>query len=105
MIASDFSLSSTNDIDIEVVLTSYPNSPAYLSICHEKHNGYPQAIDYENCIIRSPIKSGYFAGSFKLPAHQVNLQAAIWYYDLSMAPVTQAISTEEIRSGSIKMNL
>jgi hypothetical protein len=100
-----FTLSSTKQIDVEVVLSSHPNSPAYLSICHEKqHNDLPE-IDYENCILRSPVKSGYFYGSFKLPGHQVNLQAAIWHYDLSIPPVIQAISPDTLQSGSIKMNL
>jgi hypothetical protein len=105
MVASDFTLSSTSEIDIEIVLSSHPNSPAYLSICHEKLNSEPLEIDYENCIIRSSMKSGYFVGSFKLPAHKVTLQAAIWYYDLSIAPIIQAISTDELRSGSIKMSI
>jgi hypothetical protein len=104
-IASDFSLISTNDIDIEIVIASYPNSPAYLSICHEKQNSNPLEIDYENCIIRSAMKSGYFLGSFKLPAHKVKLHAALWFYDLSIEPITQTISTDALRSGSINMTL
>jgi len=105
LIDPNFTLKSTKKIDVEVVLSSYPNSIAYLSICHEKQNNDLIEIDYENCILRSPVKGGYFTGSFKLPAHQVNLQAAIWHYDLSISPIIQSISPDTLRSGSIKMSL
>jgi len=104
-IASDFTLSSTSEIGVEVVLSSHPNSPAYLSICHEKHNSEPLEIDYENCILRSPVKSGYFFGNFKLPAHHTKLKTAIWYYDLSIPPLIRDIMSEELLSGSIRMNI
>lgn len=101
-IASEFDLRSVDSIELNVDISAQTTDKSFLSVCHFKAGS--DAIDYENCIVRTVVQSGKYMGEFKAPAHFEELAVAIWFYDTSMSPIVDLISQDDLATGFVAIN-
>ncbi len=72
-------LRSTYTLDVEVDLDL--TGRAYISICNGDGVTSLMDINYEDCLLRSPLTNGKLNHQIKVANHLNNLVAAIWQFD------------------------
>ncbi len=80
-----FLLDSKRNVALSIDISELYNSRAYLNICHTKKDGN---LDYQNCLIRGPLKDGKHKGEIELGNEVEHLAMEIWTYETSEEPIT-----------------
>lgn len=81
-------LASVYKLHLAVDISSNSKGRAYISICE---NNDPQvditAINYQDCLLGSPLAQGKLAVELTLANHVQELIAVIWFTDITQSPV------------------
>ena len=83
-VSADNELRSITQLRIDVSELINANKRAYLSICSdpgEINNSAAISMQYNNCLLRSPLDPGRTDFTLTLPNHIGNLIAIVWYFD------------------------
>jgi hypothetical protein len=83
-IDQSFDLKTDFDLLIDAKIST-GNVRAYLNICQSKVDS--NKADYQNCILRKPIKNGELSQQVTLSRQDIALVAEIWLYDNNPEPL------------------
>ncbi|NOH81954.1 hypothetical protein F0231_19685 [Vibrio sp. RE86] len=72
----DNSLTSVYEVNIDVSLPHLSASQVYVSICDNSGGGYDN-IDYDQCMVKAALNSGYGSYQLSVPNHCESLIAVI----------------------------
>jgi len=80
-------LRSVSELGVEV---SMETDRSFLSICLDPGEAADvNSLDYENCMIRSPLQANTNNFTVELPNHVDRLVAVIWFYETDKAPIIE----------------
>jgi len=66
-VSSDFAFDSSWQLIVDVDLSSWRNTPAYLLLCSDfESSGGKYTVDYSSCPLKTPLQSGDWLGEVKL---------------------------------------
>ena len=85
--AQDNELVSVTELDIEVLVNA---GRSFLSICDglaEEFN--VNTLDYDRCILRTPLDDSFKTFTLKLPNHVDKLVAIVWFYEAGKPPLVK----------------
>ena len=82
-IAPEFDLSSKIELSVDVDL-NMGDSRAYLNICLK---GDDNKADYNQCLLRSPLKQSKLTATVMLANSALELVAEVWFYDSQNEPL------------------
>ncbi|MDP2562847.1 hypothetical protein [Psychrobium sp. 1_MG-2023] len=77
IIEPGFSLTSDVELQIDVFLPDL-NERAYLNVCPAPPQGIN--VNFESCLLRTPLNNGVFKQTILLSQPQVKLVAQVWLY-------------------------
>ena len=83
-IDQSFDLKTDFDLLIDAKIST-GNVRAYLNVCQSKVDS--NKADYQNCILRKPIKNGELSQQVTLSRQDIALVAEIWLYDSNPEPL------------------
>ena len=93
-IAPEFDLSSKIELSVDVDL-NMGDSRAYLNICLK---GDDNKADYNQCLLRSPLKQSKLTATVMLANSALELVAEVWFYDSQNEPLRFYWQHEEGKS-------
>jgi len=80
-------LSAVTELSVEVQINT---SKSYLSICDIPGEELDvNKVNYEKCILRTPIDNNFNTFKLALPNHIDSLVAIVWFYEASRQPLVQ----------------
>lgn len=97
--SDDFELSSSLEIAVQIDISGLDNSSGYLSICSAVEDSAP---DYDNCFVRTALSESNFEGTLQLSTALDVAYSAIWFLDMSRAPV---ITKHNLGNRAIEVNM
>ncbi len=72
-----FLFQASNTLSLNIDLPEFQNRRAYINLCQiNEHN----SINYQNCILKSPLRNGYFNKEVDIGNQIEHLALAIWPY-------------------------
>ena len=80
----DFLLESKSRINLVIDIPALSKRRAYLSLCHLDNEG---VIDYQNCMLRTPLRNGILERDIVIANDIETLKIAIWLYSLDDDPL------------------
>jgi hypothetical protein len=83
-IDQSFDLKTDFDLLIDAKIST-GNIRAYLNVCQSQVDS--NKADYQNCILRKPIKNGELSQQVTLSRQDIALVAEIWLYDSNPEPL------------------
>jgi hypothetical protein len=84
IIDQSFTLKTDFDLLIDAKIAAN-NVRAYLNICQSFAN--TGKADYQNCVLRKPLKNGELKQQITLSRQDIALVAEIWLYDSNPEPL------------------
>lgn len=82
----DNSLASVYEVDIDVSLPHLSASQVYVSICDNSGGGYDN-IDYDQCMVKAQLNSGYGSYQLSVPNHCESLIAVVSIMEPNTSPL------------------
>ena len=80
-------LSTVSELKVEVQINA---SKSFLSICDFPGEEFDvDTVNYESCVLRTPIDNNLNAFKIILPNHIDNLVAIVWFYETGRQPLVQ----------------
>lgn len=83
-IDQSFNLKTDFDLLIDAKIST-GSVRAYLNVCQSKADS--NKADYQNCVLRKPIKNGELSQQVTLSRQDIALVAEIWLYDSNPEPL------------------
>ncbi len=81
-------LESTYELTIDASTLIPEGERAYLSVCDvDITTTNILSMNYDNCLLRSPVNENTDTFSLSLPNHINKLVAVVWFYDLTKEPL------------------
>jgi hypothetical protein len=80
-------LRAVNELSVEIQMTA---DRSFLSICPDPGEEMAvNSLDYDGCMIRSPLDASTSNFTVALPNHVDRLVAIVWFYETDKAPMIQ----------------
>jgi len=78
-------LRAVSELSVEVTMTT---DRSFLSVCPDPGAGMAiNSLDYDDCMIRSPLQANTRVFTLALPNHVDRLMTIIWFYGATKAPM------------------
>jgi hypothetical protein len=89
VVPDGFALSSERSFDLRITRSQDDNQAAYLSLCkdYKQHNDGSYSINYDSCLLRTPLSDINYEGVIIVTNDTVGLVAALWFMDESKEPL------------------
>jgi len=95
--SEDFLVKSTAELTLSIEIADLRFERAYLNLCHQTDSA---EIDYNNCIVKTPLKNGMFEKTITIGHDVDQLELQVWRYDPTAEPYTYVW----VRDGEASMN-
>jgi hypothetical protein len=87
VIARSNELAAVTELNTEVQMIA---DRSYLSVCPDSGGEIAvTSLDYDSCLLRSPLDAGTRTFTLSLPNHVDRLVAIIWFYEAGKQPLIQ----------------
>ena len=87
VIARTNELAAVNELNTEVRTIA---DRSYLSVCPDQGAEIDvSSLDYDSCLLRSPLDAGTRTFTLSLPNHVDRLVAIVWFYEAGKQPLIQ----------------
>jgi len=91
VIEHDNDLTSIYEVDVDVSLPHLAASQVYISICDNGGGGI-ENIDYEKCMVKSSLDSGYGQYQLRVPNHCDSLIAVVSVMEPDVSPLVYTLN-------------